>query len=66
MWRAEYNQEHSHSGWGCLTPAEFARLALASPGFAPPPRRPKIALRGISTSYYQLCGGRMAGQPVPG
>jgi putative transposase len=35
-WREEYNEEQPHSSLGYRTPAEYARLALTSPGSAPP------------------------------
>jgi len=35
-WRREYNEERPHSSLGYRTPVEFARLAFASPGSAPP------------------------------
>ena len=43
-WREEYNQERPHSGLGYRTPAEFARLALTSPGSAPPAPPGEVSL----------------------
>jgi len=43
-WRQEYNQERPHSGLGYRTPAEFARLALTSPGSAPPAPPGEVSL----------------------
>jgi putative transposase len=45
-WREEYNEERPHSSLGYRTPAEFARLALSSPGSAPPAPPGELSLSG--------------------
>jgi len=45
-WREEYNLERPHSSLGYRTPAEFARLALTSPGSAPPAPPAEVSLLG--------------------